>query len=72
MPPGPPPSAEGGGRGGFDAATTAHHAAVLVLGTVRGDVAGVEVALHLVDGSIQWIAVTGAAGQTQFEDLIRR
>src|SRR6266571_5345647 len=61
--------AAGGGGGRIDAAV-ARHAAVITLGALGGNVAAVEIALHLVRWTIERIAVAGAAGQPQLENLV--
>src|SRR5882724_13230494 len=61
--------APGGGGGRIDAAV-ARHAAVITLGALGGNVAAVEIALHLVRWTIERMAVAGAAGQPKLEDLV--
>src|SRR5438034_9632173 len=59
-------------RGGGDRidAAVARHAAVITLGALGGNVAAVEIALHLVRWTIERIAVAGAAGQPKLENLV--
>src|SRR5439155_2055343 len=61
--------APGGGADRIDAAV-ARYTAVITLGALGGNVAAVEIALHLVRWTIERIAVAGAAGQPKLENLV--
>src|SRR5881296_278914 len=71
----PPVTLQGdaaGSRGSWIDAAVDQHAPVVALGALCGDVAEIEIALHLIHRTIERIAVAGAAGQAKLEDLVRR
>src|SRR5256712_11347808 len=71
----PPVTLQGdaaGSRGSWIDAAVDQHAPLVALGALRADVAEIEIALHLIHRTIERIAVAGAAGQTNLEDLVRR
>src|SRR5206468_1438257 len=63
--------AAGSGGSWIDAAVD-QHATVVALGALCADVAEIEIAPHLIHRTVERIAVAGAAGQANLEDLIRR
>ncbi len=57
---------------GIDEAIGSDDAAIVGPRRLRRDIATVEVSLHRLEWALQRVAETGAAGETQFGDLVRR